>query len=37
MKELKTVSEYQLLNLAYCFLLEKMVHEKESYNDIKGK
>lgn len=35
MKELKTVSEYQLLKLAYYYLLEKMVHEEEINARIK--
>lgn len=29
MKELKTITEYQLLKFAYCSLLERIVHEEE--------
>ena len=29
MKELKTITEYQLLNFAYGSLLERIVHEEE--------
>ena len=29
MKELKTITEYQLLKLAYFSLLERIVHEEE--------
>lgn len=32
MKELKTMTEHQLLNLVYCSLLERIVHE-ENIND----
>ena len=27
MKELKTITEYQLLKFAYCSLLERIAHE----------
>ena len=29
MKELKTITEYQLLKFAYCSLLERIAHEEE--------
>ena len=36
MKELKTITEYQLLNLAYIALLEKIAREEEK-NEITKK